>query len=466
MTDLIEFTSRLRARAERRAVPVRDTSRLSPDPPRVFGIAPIRVVSEQQVQAIAYGEFGSPPHFVTRWNPLGRDAGDMEPFAADLDAYLSSMLADEQMPRVWLPHPAALEVLDVLGHRLRRNPRATEALRQLGGQSRALVIEHEFPGQQAVAVAADLLRAHVVTGQTPTEEHHLGAYLAWLQPPPGFDPAEVARERSLVPAAAMLTREADDAIERLRKIAKRRGSEAATARAEIEHLLTLGARREWELLVAARDAFWSLRLPVIRGIDHLVADSFDRLAWAVAHDPNPPSRPMSLRRRLQTLEAAAGILKDIDVRGDLRVREQMRQKGRVVRAEMFAVNQPKRNQHPCTITLHTDQRVLRIRRGTRLQTADTSVQGRVDQVSNDNGATVFVMTLIKGVRKYGHLALGAEEDWYDTVVYNNPFLRRKIDDAAEAARSDLVFGDTLPPKIRRARAAADLLAIADGLRRA
>ena len=55
----------------------------------VFAIVPLRMVAEQLVYAVAYGDPDGEPELVMAPNPLDRDASFLEPFAAALDAYLA-----------------------------------------------------------------------------------------------------------------------------------------------------------------------------------------------------------------------------------------------------------------------------------------------------------------------------------------------------------------------------------------
>jgi len=276
-----EVFARVVARLQGRAFPTRATSAISPDPPCVFAVAPIQVVAEQHLQAIAYGDPEGEPRVITLWNPLDCEADALEPFAAALDDYLTSSLAGGQLPRVWVAHASALKLLGLLGEHYRRNAQASGTIRRLGGLCRALAAEQKFAGQQVIAVALDLLRSHVVTGQSPAEEEHLGALLAWVNPEVGEDPASVADWRALRPAAAMLDRESDDRVEELRRTAKAEGPEAAAARAEIEARLLAGALNEWGLLLEARAAFRGLGLPPMPRLDGLKAKSARRIEGAI-----------------------------------------------------------------------------------------------------------------------------------------------------------------------------------------
>jgi hypothetical protein len=123
MSRLIDVLARAVAHHEQRALPTRAAFSLTPDPEDVFAIAFIKMVSEELVQAIAYGHPLGEPELITRWNPLSRETGELEPFAQALDAYLARMRAKGALPRIWLPHGSALTLLELLGPIRRRLPR-------------------------------------------------------------------------------------------------------------------------------------------------------------------------------------------------------------------------------------------------------------------------------------------------------------------------------------------------------
>jgi hypothetical protein len=475
--EYIETVARALARRERRAVPIRETTTLWPDPEPVFGIAPIRVVSEQRVQAIAYGRFDAPPQVVIVWNPLSRESSVLEPFAVALDGYLTSSITAGRLPRIWLPHTAALEIVDLLGHRYRSNRDASPIVRVMGAHCRALAEETRFPGQQLVAVAGDQLIAHVVTGQSPIEDRHLGALVSWISPLPGVDPVLAAQQRALEPAAAMLERNVDDEVEVLRREAKGVGPRAEAARRRIEDLLERAARQEWQLLVEARAAFWGLGLPPAPGIPALVDKSLYRVAGTVRMDQElrlrdevrrAPSRPDALARLLDHHEYANELVEDVDLRGDVRMRERARREGRAISAQVVNIIQTTPNCHPCTLTLRTTQEVRRVRRGTELSTVDGRVRGRVDgeRDEQDTSVTLYDITLSAGVQRSRLPRLGDALDWVDSAPFDAPMMKRKlgVNQAQRAARHPLVYGDILPAAVPRQLPPGDLVSIADGLR--
>jgi len=466
MNATTETLGRVLACHQGRALPIRSTFALSEDPSPVFAIAPIKMVAEEIVQAIAFGDPDGPPQVVTRWNPLSRDAGDLEIFAAALNDYVEAVARGDQLPRFWLPHRSALTVVELLGHRYRTNQMASDSLRRMGWQCRAIAEEATYGGQQAVAIAGEILRAHVLTGQAPIKDGHLGALLAWVAPVAGRDPAEVADEQALVPASGVLERSIDDRVEGLRREAKRgRGPVAARARAEIETRLTQGALNEWELLLEARRAFWSLGLPEGPGLGPLVAESKRRSLYRLQQDLNPPSRPHSLARLVDDHEYAADLAEDADVRGDLHVRELARRKGRALLAEVVRVEQPRSSRRPCYVTLRTTQEVLRVRQGTALRDIGGRVEGRVEDVWEARGATLLRLELTRGVQRSRVPVVGDVTDWVDTAPHDLRRRRREVHDAMQAAASPLVYDQGVVGVGTSGSPSVDLLAVAERLRR-
>jgi hypothetical protein len=466
VNDIVVAVARAIARGRGRAIPIVESCKLSPDPELVFGIAPIRVVSEQRIQAIAFGLLNEPPQIVTIWNPLNRKSDDLGPFANALNVYIETAQRRNRLPRIWLPHSAALEIVGILGERYRTNRNASEDLKRMGSQCHAIVEESKYPGQQAVAVACDLLRAHVATGQSAIEDNHLGALIAWINPPKGFDPVNEAERISLIPAAAMLERDIDDEVERLRAIAKRGDNIGAIrAREQIQGHLLRSARREWGLLVRARRAFWGLGLSPAR-LDALNVESEQRLRFALSNNLNPPSRPHSLANLLYGYELSMDKMEDAMVRSDRSIRERARRKGRAFLTDVIAVNQPKQEQHPCILRLRTVQPILRIRRGTLLQTLDSKVVGRVLTVREDGmGGKLIELRLEKGVRSKIRPAVGALIDWVDTVVYDGKFQLQQTHSQMQVMEPPLIYGARLPAPVTRRLPPSKLITVAEALRR-
>lgn len=459
----IDVLARARARAGNRAVPIRERATLAPDPPTTFAIAAIRLVSEEHVQAIAYGPTDQPPAIVTRWHPLGRDSSDLTRFAAALNDYITDTLAAEVQPRIWIPTTATLDLLEMIGHRFHSNREAAPEIQRMGKQLRALAEEASIPGQQVVAVARTLLAESVATGQCGAEDAHLGALLAWVVPEPGRDPAEVAAERALTPAAAMLDRRLDDGVEALRKDAKRNNRRGAAARTRIEQMLELGAQAEWQLLVDARRAYLGLGLPA----DHLhglVDDSRDRLDYAMSIFPNPGRTPTALLRELDRSEHAIALTEDLDL-ADFATRERARRKGRVFEAAVLAWDQPNPKQNGFEVELHVPQEILRARRGSSIRLLDGKIEANVLEVeAHPGGGYRLTIKVTAGVRSRAEVAIGTQADWTDSNVRDLRFRRQRSQKFVKGQAPDIIYGE-LPAPAPRRLPAGSLVDLVEGLRR-
>ena len=461
MIGAVEVVARAAASILGRYQPIRSTSLLGFDEPPVFGFVPIKLVSEEVIQAIAFGDVDGQPTIVTRWNALSRDATAFESFALGLDQHITNALGSNRLPRIWLPHEGALRQLELLGHRYRTNKTATDSLRRMGAQCRSLMEEYQHQGQQVVAVASELLRAHVVTGQSPSEDAHLGAFLAWIENA-GRNVVHEATKRSLIPAAAMLTRREDDEVEALRRVAKKGGAAGSRAQKQIERILKIAALREWDLLSRARSAFWALGMSQLSGIGDLRSASRDRIYYSLSKLPSPPSRTSGLARLLDALEASAERIENADLEGDSQTRELLQRKGRVVNGVVESIDQRRRGCYPCGLRLFTQQSVLRIRAGTKLRLVGSKVSSRVIAVETTPLGHYIVMELITGVRS--RPAVGTTGQWTDSVPFDGDFLRNRIYETAKIAAPAAFAGTSL--SARRARAIPeDLVALVNRLRR-
>ena len=459
-----DLVARVLARQRGRAVSIRETFYLSPDPSPVFGIAPIRVVAEEVAQALAYGSPGSTPVLLVRWNPLAREADELLPFAQALDEYLGDAVRRGATPRVWLPHRAALAVIEMLGYRYRTNRQASEAIRRLGGQCAALVAEARRPGQQVVAVAGELLRTHVATGQSPAKDFHVRALLEWIDPLPGIDPAAAADQAAIQPAAAMLMRKYDDEVERLRPVAKRPGTESEAAKKRIEEILREGALQEWTLLESARDAYWGLGLVELQGWKP--EDDAWRFARIAEGRYWRPARADDLSEAILDEERAAEVLTDREIRYDRLIREKARLAGRAVYCTVQALDQPNCNRHPCHVRLETQQEVLRVRRGTGMSSLDGSVEIRVEQVEQEAGKpTVITAQVRKGVQGSSVPVAGEGIDFIDSTPFGGHYRKRQIYRTMREHGHPLAFGGDVGPAVARATDTATLSSALDRLRR-
>ena len=463
MKDIDGLVARLVASGRGRAVPIRETSALAPDPEGTIAIAAIRVVTEDQVQALAYGSPDGRPSSIARLLPLGRDTADLEPFAEWLVTCVQRAVVPGLPWRVWVPHGKTIETLGILGRRYERNKNASPLLQEAARFCRIIAEESRFAGQQTVVVALDTLLRHVVTGQMPIEDQHLGAVLAWLPPDAGRDTLKMARERARLPASGILVNTPDqpddNRVERLRKELKdASGLRRARIERQIRRILTDAVMREWDLLVAARRAFHELGLAAA-DLDALCDDSRERVCWAVNNHLISPRRAVPLARRLEEYENALTRADDAALRTDATLRCRAARLGRVIECVVIRVNQPRQNRHPCHLVIRTSQNNLRVRADDRVALASGSMQGVVREVRPGAGATTLIdIELKKGVR-VAHALLGTAQEWIEDRAFPT-FLRRQTLSEADARATWMVRASDAPPSRPTAITTGDLLDLA------
>jgi len=164
MKDVEGLVARIVASGRGRAVAIRETSALAPDPAEVLGIATIRVVTEDQVQALAYGSLDRRPATIARLHPLGRDTSDLEPFAEWLVDRIQRQIGAGRQLRVWVPHGKTIETLEILGRRYERNQHASPMLQEAARYCRIIAEETRLDSN---------CRRHGVSFRTPSRSSSL-----------------------------------------------------------------------------------------------------------------------------------------------------------------------------------------------------------------------------------------------------------------------------------------------------
>jgi hypothetical protein len=339
----------------------------------------------------------------------------------------------------------------------------------MGTICRALAEEARFEGQQVVIVAADVLNEHFITGQMPIEDNHLGARLAWIDPVPERRPQDIADERARKAASGILVntpdQRDDDEVDRLRRIHKRgTRRERAAAAARMQRILHAAVRREWEMLVQARRAFWSAGFAA-HPLTDLVQASVARLGWSIQNFAMP-RRPNTLSYRLENYEASARDKEETATLIDPMVRDSQRRRGRVLVGRVRAVHQPTRGRRPCRVTMTSDQELLRLRLDDEIKSCDGAFKGVVRDIARDqrSGERSITVELTSGVRSTGRLAIGTVHEWIQADDFPL-YLRKKAFDEARDRASWLLFGTAAPAPAPLRLPRTDPLVLANAARR-
>jgi hypothetical protein len=366
---------RLFARGLGRATPLAESFAMGRDPELAIAIAPIRIVTEEQVQAIAFGHIGAPPQILTRMDPLSRDVSDLIPFAQFM-AQTGAAIAAGARARLWLPHQNAIDTLDLLGRRYITNQQAPQIVRELGRVCRAYGAQMNYAGQPLVACALEQLIDHFVTGQSPAEDRHLGSMLTWIYPPQDGDVYAAASAAALLPASGILPNAPgymhDARVEALRRLAKntRNETERRAAHAEMDRLLAMAAQREWDLLQRARAAL--LALPQTGPADaECMAEAHSRMSYHLgANGAFNVVRPHAVSMEMKRREAHETAAQRRAWRDDTLRRAAAARRGRVLQGEILSIGAYRRGGPRPIIEIATTQDTLRLRENDKLTPLD------------------------------------------------------------------------------------------------
>jgi hypothetical protein len=429
--------ARLLAKARQSAVRVVGSYDIRHDPEETFAIVPMRVVGEEIIQAVGYGRLGAPPQVVVEHHALSRRTAFLIPFANALDEYLTRAV-DLDFPRIYIANAPALELLTVMaaryenaGRNLNPNPalRPSHEVVRLGYLCRLIKDIYHMPGQQIVVVMTEAIRRHFVTGQIPPKDGHLGALTEWLAAVAGATGTQARADlRALhFPAAAMLSREDDEAVESiLHKIKK---SKSALTRqrlqADIEHLQAESVLAEWSMLQEAHAAFWGRDLDASVHPD-ITKQNTSWLKYRLEVVVARSRRAIAMSQRYEMHEYHAGLHKSALIAQDSMRFEHERVDGNAFRARISAVRKTPRGVQPKDhqIDLTVDhQPNIRLRLGHRVQIVGGELVGEVRMVKRTPVGYDATLSVLAGIDS---AAIGGPHRWADQVP-GKPFTQKYYD---------------------------------------
>ena len=461
MNDFLELGMRMSARRGGAALPLRACSEIAPDRGDAFGYAPIRVVSEERIQGAAFGFVDAKPMLVREALPMGRATAFLEPLADALDSYLRGAIAG-RYARIYVPHHQAAEALWLLGERYESNPEASDKVRRLGFISRVLAEIIRFPGQQIVVSLGETLAKHVVSGGNKTHDLHLRYLMTWVGSTLGPATHDAAERAALLPAAAMLTREDDDRVERLRRDLKRNNGDPRL-RSTIDRILDVNALSEWQLIVDARAAFRGFDLKAPSQLQSLYDQNLDWLARQLESGHAAPSRTFAMCDLLEEHSLAFDDHRTALIGADDRMFEMERDTGRSAYFEVVSVDRigVGRNVAPVHVRGRVDQGILRLRRNAGVSFVDSKLTGTVLDLSRStpDGPYEVVIDVTNQLRSATRLTPGTRLKMLEGQRVDMRFQKRKVFAAARDIARPILTQDTLPDAPGRVRPEVDLKAI-------
>jgi hypothetical protein len=417
----IEAAARHLARARGTAVGIADTYDIEHDPDEIFAIVPMRVVGEEIIQAVGYGALAYSPAIVLEHHALSRRTHFLRPLAKALNDYLKRMIARSRCPRIYVAHPSALEVLAVMAARYEnagRNPNPNPMLRpkplvvRLGYLCRVLKDIYHMPGQQVVIVMTEAMTRHFVTGQIPPKDGHLGALTEWIAAPLNSAGTQDRADAAALafPAAAMLSRRADDEVEaKLQHMKKVPPAQRAVIKSRIEYLQRDAVQTEWAMLQRAHTAFWGREL----GASSFPTITEENISWLSMRFKVPvrrARRAIAMSQRYELDEYLSGIHKTGLILSDRMRFERERAKGKAFVGAIVAVRKHRSN-NQIDIDI-TAQAKIQLRPGHRVQLMGRSVIGEVRAFSATPTGHRATLSVIQGIRS---VTTGGPHQWSDPV---------------------------------------------------
>jgi hypothetical protein len=401
--------------------------------PRPLVFIPIQLAGEACAPLAALvGDDPEKPHLLTVGEP--RDRTQRFAWAADLAAIVLPYLdgftdpvigpddAYPDAPQLVVPNPGGVAFTRLLGRstRFRRTAgeyAVPESVPLLGRWLTFFTERSEVPASSLLLAMTDALTAHWATGQSATEDGHLAALLAWIEPPAGMTGAAAALlaedpvlwppagpathpdfDNNVLSARIAAVRAAADAGDEA-GLARSRSALAAALRTQLEPAWSL-TWRGLELLRSLREAeYLSKRW------------EYDRRAFTghvrwLADGGAPQARrdsAVSAARRLSSLERDQQWIEAVSAFEDPLVMAEQRLTGEAFAGEVTRVaadrmdDSGKRSVPRPWITLATTDEVL-VEEGADVKSpARRNQKAVVREVAPGNGHTLVTLELISGM---------------------------------------------------------------------
>ncbi|MDF1667617.1 MAG: hypothetical protein P1V97_38120 [Planctomycetota bacterium] len=182
MASDLDLVARLLSYEQGHAVPKSSHRHLAiHDDALVF--CPIMMAGEEStIHALAIGRIGTAPKIRVVPDPrLRADQFKLfEWLAKGFEHYFQSCRDSGVHPQIWVSSRPVLTLLDTLAERLRYN-RDYPVVRRFGELLTYATDRLNIAGQQALIDCSSALTGHWLTGQSDSDDEHLGALLAWLE---------------------------------------------------------------------------------------------------------------------------------------------------------------------------------------------------------------------------------------------------------------------------------------------
>ncbi len=479
MSDLVNLVGRLRAFDAGRAL--RAASHLQVViQPHALVIAPLAMAGEDTtIHALAVGPIGGPPQIRVVPDPRVRE----EQYAliawlgGIIETYYQRCRLDGDFPQIWVSSGAAAGHLDILADRLRFT-RDNPPIERVGELLTYATERSPVAGQQALMTATGALSAHYCTGQQEGEDEHLGAFLAWLDPPADGDirraVEQAEREAMGVKTDPVFDRERLQPLVSAYDRARREGASATQlqrrARA-IENELVPIVDRIYGAVQRAL-TFLQGQFPVAGMLDDLArreADEFESFMRGRDNDVALPyrDRPKAAAFKISERERAAQNVEQGALYGDAMAQARARLAGRIVSGRVLNVTATKvPNKTIHRFDVETAQTNLHLRQGDQLACLfDQRLRCAVEGVRRQGAVTLVAFVITAGMRAVGAPTPGAAIEMAPPPPDWNQLYRERGKMSARLAVTPWTHSqDAVAPLAAAIARPANLLAAVEALR--
>lgn len=366
---------------------------------------------ESTVHAVAIGRNDERPRVLSVPDPRNRE--DMFGTLVMLGGYLEERYREcmtndgPPFPQVWVPSSSVADNIEAVSERLRFSDKPED--RRAGNILAYLVTQKEVPGQQSLMVSTRVLSDHFATGQSPMEDEHLGALLAWVDPPEGIPAIEAAREAEKIPLGASTLPEFDKnvlapLVDRFNQLGKEnppdeegRRQLAAAIHREVGNVVV----RSYEATRRAYRIMKALSIPDLPDLTNLMgieSMSFQNFMHKIDEniDIRVKDSPRSAVFGLAMRESASSQYTAALRIGDEMARSEAKIAGKVLEGILLGVESGKTLGSPRLVfEIESRQECLRFRKGDSLEcVSGPEISGTVLSVRRSGVSTVVTAELV------------------------------------------------------------------------
>ena len=393
---------------------------------------------------IAWGRLGEPARVVCIAEPRNRDALAVLFHRALgwLPRYMEGCRdgVGLEWPQLIVPGRPTARLIALLADRLSYT-RGDRRLRRIGRLLTYFAEREAESGQQALLTATGMLTTHWATGQVPGEDQHLGALLAWTDPPAGLSAVAAAATAEQEPMGVNTDPEFDrDVLAPLlavyHDVRLRGGTRRALRNAgrPIREALLPVVLRQYDETQRAVALLLRAGLPPLPELGALgdqereafawFMDQRDR-GWHVSRRDRPKPAAIRLTGRMET---AAQVEAAIQL-GDPLAREQAIMAGRIVRG---LARNPRRvrvapRRFSSAFDVETTQPSPRPREGdTLVDLGEPRRRMRVIGLHRQGPLTILTLEIVRGQNVVGLPAVGAVVELAPRVAEWGEIVRRRV----------------------------------------